>query len=391
MSAVDFAANEDEVMNVAKFMATFGLEQRALELFQEVAKVQPGRPEPYMFGLELARRTKDIKGVHWACHGILSQAWSRENVHVAEKAFNIAKTTLAELKKANRAEEAAQFEQTVGAALQRDCVVQVTWTGDADIDVAVQEPSGDVCSLRNPRSTGGGLMWGDGYSRPDQSAVDGYKEMYVCPQAFTGEYKLLIRRVWGDVAAGKVTVDVITNYGTPDERRIRQQIPLAEKDALVVFEVPKGRRVEHLAQAALDNLRDDQEQVGQVLVAKQLKQIEQLRDNQQTGSMSSIDYELWRRYFGMNRAAGLSRRGAAGFMPVITTLPEGTMLSIATAVVSGDRLYVRISIPPIPIFTGIGDVATFNFVTGQQGGQTGGGGGTPGGGPGGGAGGGGFF
>ena len=75
-------------------------------------------------------------------------------------------------------------------------------------------------------------------------------------------------------------------------------------------------------------------------------------------------------------------------MPIITTIPEGTMLSIASAVVSGDRRYVRISIPPIPIFTGIGDVSTFNFVTGE--GSTTPGGGGVGGGPGGGFGGGGF-
>src|SRR5690606_13040410 len=106
--------------------------------------------------------------------------------------------------------------------------------------------------LRNPRTTGGGIMWGDSYASGNKKSVDGYTEMYVCPQAFSGEYRLLIRRVWGEVAAGKVTVDVITNFGTPEERRIRQQIPLAEKDAMVVFEVPKGRRVEHLAQAHID-------------------------------------------------------------------------------------------------------------------------------------------
>jgi hypothetical protein len=33
-------------------------------------------------------------------------------------------------------------------------------------------------------------------------------------------------------------------------------------------------------------------------------------------------------------------------------------------IVSPDRRYVRISIPPTPISTGVGDVRTFNFATG---------------------------
>jgi hypothetical protein len=72
-------------------------------------------------------------------------------------------------------------------------------------------------------------------------------------------------------------------------------------------------------------------------------------------------------------------------MPVITTLPSGASM-MATAIVSADRRYVRIS--PAPFFTQIGEIYTFNFVTGAQG--TNGGGGAGGGGFGGGGGGGGF-
>jgi hypothetical protein len=55
-------------------------------------------------------------------------------------------------------------------------------------------------------------------------------------------------------------------------------------------------------------------------------------------------------------------------MPIIITLPEGTQL-FATAVVSADRRYVRISASPS--FTGIGNVTTFTFAgAGQQVNQT---------------------
>jgi hypothetical protein len=383
MSAVEFATNEDEVMNIAKFMANFGMEERALSLLKQVAAAFPLRPEPYMFGLELARRTDNLEGVRWACHGILGQAWGREHVHVAQKAFNVAQATLAELVRDERHEEAQAFEDSMVEALRRDCIVQVTWTGDADVDLLVQEPSGDVSSLSNPRTSGGGVMLGDSYARAGKATADGYSEMYVCPQGFSGEYRLLVRRVWGEVTAGKVTVDIITNYGSRDERRIREQLPLAEKDALVVFEVPKGRRVEHLAQPNIEHIARDRQDLANALVAQQLRMFERLRGDD---SLSDRDLDLARRHAAMLRAGRFPMRGAVGFMPVVETIPEGTMLMPPPVVISADRRYVRFTSPMMPIFTGIGDVFTFNFISGEEGQGTGGGGGV-GGGPGGGMGG----
>jgi hypothetical protein len=56
--------------------------------------------------------------------------------------------------------------------------------------------------------------------------------------------------------------------------------------------------------------------------------------------------------------------------PEITTLPDGTTFS-ASAVISADRRYVRVT--PMPMFSGIGEVTTFTF-TGDQTGQGGTGG-----------------
>ena len=83
------------------------------------------------------------------------------------------------------------------------------------------------------------------------------------------------------------------------------------------------------------------------------------------------------------------RRGAVGYRPVITALPEGANFN-SNAVISADRRYVRVA--PSPTFSQVTEVSTFNFVTGQgtnqQQGQGGFGGGAGGGG---GFGGGGFF
>ena len=43
--------------------------------------------------------------------------------------------------------------------------------------------------------------------------------MYLCPKGFNGTYKLLVRRVWGQVITGKVSVELIAHYGTPEVKR----------------------------------------------------------------------------------------------------------------------------------------------------------------------------
>ena len=67
-------------------------------------------------------------------------------------------------------------------------------------------------------------------------------------KGFSGKYRMLVHRVWGKVTAGKVTVDIQTRNA--DRPHIHQQIPLGEKDAVVLFDVQSGRRTEHLGGSA---------------------------------------------------------------------------------------------------------------------------------------------
>src|SRR4029077_2535423 len=126
--------------------------------------------------------------------------------------------------------------------------------GNADIDLTVEEPTGAICSFRNPRTTGGGVLQDDAFlnlKAPGGNSSSDYSESYILPQGFSGQYKVLVRRIWGQVATGKVTVDVYTHYGTPKMVHIRQQIPVSERDALVTFDLTEGRRTEPLAEAQL--------------------------------------------------------------------------------------------------------------------------------------------
>ena len=50
--------------------------------------------------------------------------------------------TLERLEKEGRKDERDAYREQLKAAGIRDCVVQVAWTGNADVDIEVSEPSG---------------------------------------------------------------------------------------------------------------------------------------------------------------------------------------------------------------------------------------------------------
>jgi hypothetical protein len=240
----------------------------------------------------------------------------------------------------------------------------------------VEEPGGSVCSLSNPRTISGGILLSDG-TPIEKSSVEGYSETYVCPKGFTGEYKILVRRVYGEVTAGKVTVEVLTDYGTDKQSYIREQVPVMEKDAMVRVAVSEGHRTEPVAEAHLANIQTKKLAAGRAVLAQQLS------SGSGSGNASNADrYREYMRFLAAANRMGRNRfPGAVGYMPIITALPQGANMS-ATAIVSADRRYVRVA--PSPFFSQIGEIFTFNFVTGQSGTQGGGLGGNGGGGLGGG-------
>jgi hypothetical protein len=194
----------------------------------------------------------------------------------------------------------------------------------------------------------------------------------VCSEGFPGEYRVLIRNVWGRPTSGKVTIDIFTNYRTEKEGQIHQQVPVGEKHAEVVFKLEQGRRQDPLPEAKVARVAKVQNQVNQAILAQQMASL----DTSSAAAAYLRELELMRR-----AGLGVFRGGAVGYRPVIITLPEGANFS-TNAVISADRKYVRVA--PAPTFSLVTEVSTFNFVTGQgstqQQGQGGFGGGLGGGG-----------
>ncbi len=385
LSAVDFAETPEDLLHVAARLEEIGSDSAAMRLCKQVAAIDRYRREPYVMGLRIAKRIDRVEEMIWATEGILSQAWPEAFQAVVEEARLVARATQARLIEEGRQSEANKFNESLKQAVSHDVIVRVSWTGDADIDLAIEEPSGTVCSIDNPTTAGGGTLIGDAYPGSSSDKQGTVSETYICPKAFSGRYRLLVRRVWGNVSTGKATVELVTDVGRPSQRFIRQQLPLTEKDALVVFEVKEGQRKQEIADAQLAHLQKVQRDLqGEVLG--------QFIGGNNPISDGAVLTDLFRDVQALNGGTGGGngffgpRRSAVGFQPQITTLNEGAQMG-ALAIISADRRYVRIS--PFPFFSQIGDVTTFNFVTGAEGGGGGGGGGGIGGGGGGGIGGGG--
>jgi hypothetical protein len=369
LSSLDFDANADQALDIARYMARKGMKSEALVILRDIAMAEPLRHDVFAFALPLARETQELTHLKWVCAGILNKAWPTDLLPLFDQALTLAQATHLGLTQDGRVLEASDFEQQMNHALRRDLMVRVNWTGQADLDLRVREPAGTVCSLSNPMTLSGGVLIGDTSSLNQKAQLGGFSEYYICAQGYSGQYDIMIRRVWGEVSGGKATVEIYTDFGTPNQNRIIQEVDLTEKDVLVQVAVKNGQRTEPIAETQLAAVRAKQLATGRAV----LSQIGESGTNP-SGSSSSgrNEYFAFRQMQMMNGARGFGfprGPGAVGYMPVITTLPEGAMLMVS-GVVSKDRRYVRIS--PSPFFTGIGEIFTFNFVSGETGGGGGG-------------------
>lgn len=361
LSGVDYSAvNVSNMLYSAAFLARFGADDRALELYRQAGQVDPTRLEPYVLGLRLASERRDPEAVGWAASGILTRAWSGDYERLHRDAEAAVRALEVELRGASRTAEADRLVQSLEKARQRDLVIDLSWSGKADIDLLVEEPSGTICSSENPSTTGGGVFVHDGVGVDPQDNFD----KYVCPQGMAGDYRAIIRHVRGEVVGKRAVLRIVRYQGMPGEIEERITIPLAESDTLVRISLQNGRLQALTAIPLLEAPRGNDTIGGN----RRREVARRQRNPHRAGPEIVAD----RRRMPGNAAT-------VGYQPVITLLSEGVSMA-AMGVVSGDRRYVRLSLSPI--FSTITDVHTFSFVT-SGGANPNGGGGTGGAGAGG--------
>ncbi len=355
MSSADFATTPHQLVFLADYMGRLGNHARALDLLHQATLRTQGFPEAYVKALALAVYLQDDDAIKWTSLGILGQEWPKEESDITAKARRNAEALLARLREEDKNEEADQFAKQLGEVLQRDVVVKVSWSGEADVDLMVEDPTGSICSYHQPRTAGGGVLMGNPNDTLDRSAGSGYAEAYCCPEGFAGDYRILLRQVWGKISAGRVTVDVWNHSGTEREIHFRQVIPLDDNGAIVTFNLEEGRRKESLADQQIANDITNQLAVNRTILAQQIDAV-----SDSDVSLSQAAASRLRQPSTIGNRPVFSR-SAVGYQPQITVLPVGVTMQ-ANAVVSADRRYVRITC--IPFFSHIKGVVQYNIQTG---------------------------
>ncbi len=354
LSRVDFTTTDiPNLLDSALFLMALDGKAPALRLCRQASELDPTMPQPYLMGLKLARDAKDHEATEWASSGILTHTWTKDRERRHRDAEDAALDAIQQLEKSERTQEAARLKKSLSEALRRDLIVRVEWDGKGDLDLAVAEPFGTVCSASEPLSTGGGVLVHDGYGLKTKDCFD----EYVCVRGGSGTYRARISYVSGAVDAnivGKRCQLIITRHaGSPVQTVEKISVKLERTTQDVTFELKDGRR----------------KQVGPAPAVEQAAKApsrQELLAKLMLGNGNGIG--VYGQFMGGNGGAGgqgqgvvqTSARqgnGAVGYRPVIGLIQEGVTLT-ASAVVSADRRYVRMALTPA--FNTLLELATFS-------------------------------
>ncbi|MEQ9070766.1 MAG: hypothetical protein RLO18_28785, partial [Gimesia chilikensis] len=237
-------------------------------------------------------------------------------------------------------------------ALERDLKLELTWNGDGDLDLIVEEPRGTVCSFESPLTAGGGVLLNDGYGPKQENC----HEDYLCAHGFPGTYVVRVRYVSGDIVGQRAKLKV-TRYQGSDHPVVQTMIvPLTREDRIIRIDLEKGRR-NRKSEVPQNSQKNSslQPATGRFISSRPAingsrESLQSFRVSRQAGISTGRQVPL---------VTGVQNVGGVAYQPVIRVVPEGISLTGA-AVVSPDRRYVRLSVSPQ--FTNVTDIFTFSFL-----------------------------
>jgi tetratricopeptide (TPR) repeat protein len=236
-SSVDLQPTDAQAyLKAARSLAELKNHKQALAYCRQAAALQPNDSDSYSSAVAYAHESHDGEAMAWAASRLLAQDWPLENetLHATtqQKLEDLAKLLKAE----KRQGESEQMLANVRQSRERDIVIRLTWKGDADLDLKVQEPIGTVCSAQQRQTPGGGTLMGDTLS-------DTTAETYVAAQAYSGAYEVTVLRAWGRPLGGKAAIEVVRHQGTPQEKIERHVLAIDTTNTLRVM-LDDGRRTE---------------------------------------------------------------------------------------------------------------------------------------------------
>jgi hypothetical protein len=350
LSSLDLTPlNIPTLLLTAANLVRFNQDAAALRLYKEASRFEPTAPEPYVLGLRLATKLRDADSVEWGATGIVSQVWTEDYAAIHQKAADAVANLETALRKEGQSDRADRLVQSFSTAKQRDLTIELTWVGSADLDLLVEEPAGSTASFEQRRTIGGGKFVFDGFGPKAERC----RELYVCPLAMSGEYRVRVRRVRGDVVGDRAIVKITKYSGSLREKTETVTVHLTDRERIVRVELRHGR--------LLNPLPVSQPPVGRPRFAEGPGTAQAARERERW--FHERQREGKREVANLKKARNAAAAGSTpvGYNPIIRMLNEGVRMD-ATAVVSADRRYVRLSLAPQ--FLAITDVFTFTFASG---------------------------
>ena len=229
----------NNLVSAADMLVINGYYEKVGPLLDKAHELVPHQPAPLLMSVNLALKTKDPKRMSGAVEKLLALGWPGMDEGIRGQARHQVEALAKTLREENRASEASEMMSRLTESESRDLFVRLTWLGDADLDLVVEEPEGvSTARYRTPRTVFGGSIIRNGYGKHPQ-------EIYVCPRAFDGEYAIRVETIYNneDKPASNVRLEVITHEGSSAEHKETHVIKLDRNITRpIVVKLDGGRR-----------------------------------------------------------------------------------------------------------------------------------------------------
>ena len=238
---------------------------RLADVLDQAMEAASSRAEPILMSLVLAENLKDPERMGDSAETMLSLGWPGGDpiwrTEVPRRVRDLAKT----LRLEGRGPEAKALLDRLPAIEARDLVVQLTWTGDAALDLIVDEPLGASCDHFTPRTVFGGALIKEGRGK-DKEAI------YSCPRGFDGDYTIRVGILYNDekTPAQTAKLEIVTHEGTDDEEVTARTLSLS-KLAPTTITLKGGRRKTVLPYQALNQINAPENSDASDVKGKPLK------------------------------------------------------------------------------------------------------------------------
>jgi hypothetical protein len=229
--------NPNHLVSAADQLLYRGYLERVGPLLDEAISLVPHCCDPMSMSILLAQKTSDPKRMASSVDDLLSLGWPGRDEYFRLESGNQVETLASSLEEGGRTQEAQELRSKLTASQARDVFVRLTWDGDADFDLLVDEPLGVTASYQNPRTVFGGAILKNGYgSHPE--------EVYVCPRGFAGDYTIRVSTIYTnpEKPVTRLTLETITHEGTLGEKKQSLDLNPDKPGKPVVVHLDSGRR-----------------------------------------------------------------------------------------------------------------------------------------------------